>query len=51
MRRANTTRFVVVISVVLLGVCVAWAFLAQQLVPDACTYTPPPERAQYLHCP
>jgi hypothetical protein len=51
MRRSVTTRFVVAISVLLLALCVGWAFLVQSLVPDACSYPQPPENAQYLHCP
>jgi hypothetical protein len=51
MRRNITTRFVVVISAVLLLACVGWALLVQQIVPDACSYHPPPARAQVLHCP
>jgi hypothetical protein len=51
MRRTLTTRFVLVVSIVILLCCVGWAFLVQVLVPPACSYHPPPERAQYLHCP
>jgi hypothetical protein len=50
-RRNLTTRFVVAVSVLLLAICVGWAFLVQRLVPDACTYPVPPAGAQYLHCP
>ncbi len=46
-----TTRFVVGISVGLLLLCVGWAVLVQRLVPDACSYRPPPPRALVLHCP
>ncbi len=51
MRRSVTTRFVVVISLLLLGLCVGWAFLVQSVVPDACSDPQPPANAQFLHCP
>jgi hypothetical protein len=50
-RRSLTTRFVLVISLLIVAVCAGWAVLAQVAVPDACTYHPPPPHAQYLHCP
>lgn len=51
MRRTLTTRFVLAISVLIILVCVGWALLVQVAVPSACSYHPPPQRAQILHCP
>jgi len=37
-------------SALILLLCVGWAVLVQRAVPDACSYTTPPAKAQYLHC-
>ncbi len=50
MREAMVTRFVWVMSAIIVLACVGWAVLVQVIVPDACTYDPPPANAQYLHC-
>jgi hypothetical protein len=50
-RRRLTLRFVVAISLIILLLCAGWAVLVQRVVPDACSYSPPPPDAQYLHCP
>ncbi len=50
MRHTLTTRFVAIISVLILLVCLGWAVLVDHVVPTACSYHPPPTRAQYLHC-
>lgn len=39
-----------VMSLVIVVACVVWALAVQVLVPDACSLTSPPPRAQYLHC-
>lgn len=49
-RTARTTRVVVLLGVLLVAACLVWAVVAQVAVPDACSVTPPPPRAQYLHC-
>ncbi len=51
MRRQLTLRFVVVFAIIVVLACVGWAVLVQRVVPDACSYSPPPTNAQYLHCP
>ncbi|HKJ11537.1 MAG TPA: hypothetical protein VJ976_04005 [Ornithinimicrobium sp.] len=50
MRRSLTNRLVAVMSALILLLCVGWAVLVQRAVPDACSYTTPPAKAQYLHC-
>jgi hypothetical protein len=50
MRRTVTTRYVVAIALVLFALCIGWAFVAQSLVPAACSYSERPVNAQYLHC-
>lgn len=51
MRRLATWRLVVVMSVGIVACCVIWSAAVQALVPDACSYQPPPVNAQILHCP
>ncbi len=51
MRRLVTWRLVVAMSVAILLSCVIWSIAVQHLVPDACSYQPPPPNAQFLHCP
>lgn len=50
MRRRAARRAVLVVSAITVLACVVWAIVVQQLVPDACSYSPPPANAQYLHC-
>ena len=50
MRRQLTLRFVIAFSIMIVVGCIGWALLVQAVVPDACSYTPPPTNAQYLHC-
>ncbi|MFJ4962321.1 hypothetical protein ACIP6P_07620 [Streptomyces sp. NPDC088729] len=38
-------------GLIVLLACAGWAVLVQHAVPDACEVSPPPPRAQYLHCP
>jgi hypothetical protein len=45
-RRQLTLRFVVVFAIIVVLACVGWAVLVQRVVPDACTYSPPPTNAQ-----
>jgi hypothetical protein len=45
-----TRAAVLVVSSVVIVACVVWAVVVQHLVPDACTYSPPPANAQYLDC-
>jgi hypothetical protein len=49
-RQQRTTRAVAVFSALVLLACLGWAVLVQVAVPDACQLSPPPPRAQYLHC-
>jgi hypothetical protein len=39
-------RFVIVFAIIVVLACVGWAVLVQRVVPDACTYSPPPTNAQ-----
>lgn len=50
MRELMVTRFVWVMSALIVLACIGWALLAQTVVPDACTYATPPPNAQVLHC-
>lgn len=50
LRERRVTRVVWIISGVLVGACIGWSVLVQVIVPDACSYDPPPSNAQYLHC-
>jgi len=50
-RRVVTLRIVIAMSVAITLSCLIWSVVAQNLVPDACSYNPPPPNAQYLHCP
>ena len=45
MRRANVSRFVAAMSILLILLCLGWAQLVQHLVPTACSYPDPPARA------
>ena len=49
-RQRRTTRVVSIFSAVVLAACVGWAWLVQDVRPDACEVHPPPPGAQYLHC-
>lgn len=49
-RQQRTTRAVAVFSALVLLACLGWAVLVQVAVPGACELSPPPPRAQYLHC-
>lgn len=51
MRPAQLRLVVSVVTAVVLLSCIVWALAVQHIVPDACTYRPPPPRAQVLHCP
>ncbi len=51
MRRLVTWRLVVMMTVAIIFCCVVWSIAVQYLVPNACTYQPPPPNAQFLHCP
>jgi len=42
---------VLVVSALVVLNCIVWAFAVQVIVPNACTYQPPPARAQAFHCP
>lgn len=50
LRRARTRSLAIAVSVIVVLACVVWAIVVQHAVPDACTYDPPPQNAQYLHC-
>jgi len=50
-RPAQLRLVVLVVTAVVLPSCIVWALTVQHIVPDACTYRPPPPRAQVLHCP
>lgn len=49
-RRQQTRAMVLLLFFVLTAICVAWALLVQDAVPNACDRTAPPARAQILHC-
>ncbi|GAA1692709.1 hypothetical protein GCM10009808_07330 [Microbacterium sediminicola] len=49
-RERRTTIAVWAASLVILAASVGWAFHVEYAVPNACTYDPPPENAQYIHC-
>lgn len=49
-RQRRTTRAVTMFSAMVVVACVGWAWLVQEVRPDACQVQPPPVRAQYLHC-
>lgn len=51
MRRVVTLRIVWAMALAIVICCAVWAIVVQRLVPDACTYDPPPPNAQYLQCP
>lgn len=51
MHRRYTQLAVLLSAVLIIGACALWALLAQHAVPTACSITPPPPRAQILHCP
>jgi len=50
-RPAQLRLVVLVVTAVVLPSYIVWALAVQHIVPDACTYRPPPPRAQVLHCP
>jgi Na+/proline symporter len=49
-RQQRTTRAVAMFSALVVAACVGWAWLVQEVRPDACQIQPPPPNAQYLHC-
>jgi hypothetical protein len=50
-RPAQLRLVVLVVTAVVRLSYIVWALAVQHIVPDACTYRPPPPRAQVLHCP
>ncbi len=51
MKPAQMRIVVLVVSALVVLNCIVWAFAVQVIVPNACTYQPPPARAQAFHCP
>ncbi len=49
-RQRRTTRTVTMFSAIVVVACVGWAWLVQEVRPDACQVPPTPPNAQYLHC-
>lgn len=50
LRQRQTSRAVLVLLLVLIALCAAWAVLVQHVVQPACDRASPPPHAQYLHC-